>query len=65
VNATRAILTYMDQRGWDADLAARGLDYLQRAQAKAPRNPKVLLAREIYTQVARKYGISTGDPELG
>lgn len=65
VNAARAIFTLMDQRGWDVDLAARGLDYLQRAQAKAPRNPKVLLARESYAQVARKYGISTLDVEAG
>ncbi len=65
VNAARAIFTLMDQQGWDADLAAKAIDYLQRAQAKAPRNPRVLQAREIHAQVARKYGIDTLDMEAG
>jgi hypothetical protein len=29
VNATKAIFTLLDQKGWDADLARRGLRYLQ------------------------------------
>lgn len=63
VNAARAISTLMDQQGWNVDLAARATDYLKRAQAKAPRNPRVLAARDIYNQVARKYGISAQDAE--
>lgn len=65
LNAARAIFSFMDQKGWDADLATRAQDYLHRAQAKAPRNPKVLQAREHHAQVARKYGISTQDVEVG
>ena len=34
-----------------------GLRYLQLAQAKDARNPKVVAVRELYFQVARKYGI--------
>jgi DNA-binding response OmpR family regulator len=59
VNAAKAIFTYMDQRGWDADLAERGLSYLQRAQRKDRKNPKVNSARELYGIVARKYGIAS------
>ncbi|MCX8145802.1 MAG: response regulator [Azovibrio sp.] len=63
INAARAIFTLMDQQGWNETLAGRATDYLQRAQAKAPRNPKVLAARDIYHQVARKYGIATPKSE--
>ena len=37
VNAAKAIYTLMDQKGWDADLAARALDYLQRPSARTAR----------------------------
>ncbi|HCV13486.1 MAG TPA: response regulator, partial [Candidatus Accumulibacter sp.] len=33
VNATKAIFTLLEQKGWDADLARRGLRYLQLAHA--------------------------------
>ena len=38
-------------------MAERGVRYLQLAQGKDMRNPKVISARELYQQVARKYGI--------
>ncbi|HPT50490.1 MAG TPA: response regulator [Accumulibacter sp.] len=57
VNATKAIFTLLDLNGWDHDLAKRGLHYLQTAQTKDMRNPKVISARESYQRVARKYGI--------
>ena len=57
VNASKAIFTLLDRRGWDAELAQRALHYLQLAQAKDARSAKVISARELYHQVARKYGI--------
>ncbi len=57
VNATKAIFTMLDRKGWNEDMAQRALRYLQQAQAKDMNNPKVISAREMYHQVARKYGI--------
>ncbi len=61
VNAAKAIFTLMDQKGWDAELAARALDYLVRAQRKDRKSPKVASARELYVAVAKRHGIA---PEL-
>lgn len=58
VNASKAIFTLLERSGWDEALAERGLRYLQQAQAKDPRNAKVISARERYQRTARKYGIS-------
>lgn len=57
VNASKAIFTLLDRKGWNEETAQRGIRYLQLAQAKDIRNPKVISAREFYQQVARKYGI--------
>ncbi|WP_170285897.1 response regulator [Propionivibrio limicola] len=57
VNAAKAIFTLLARKGWNEELALRGLRYLQLAQAKEERNPKIISARELYFQVARKYGI--------
>lgn len=57
VNAAKAICTYLDQNGWDHALAERAADYLQRAQRKDRKHPKVAAARELYVNVAQKYGI--------
>ncbi len=57
VNASKAIFTLLDRQGWDAELGQRALHYLQLAQARDMRNAKVISARELYQQVARKYGI--------
>ncbi|MDE2439466.1 MAG: response regulator [Betaproteobacteria bacterium] len=59
VNAAKAIYTLMDQKGWDNDLAARALGYLQRAQRKDRKSAKVASARHLYMTVAKKYGIAT------
>lgn len=58
VNAAKAIFTLMDKKGWDAELAAKGCEYLQRAQRKDRRSPKVASARELYVAVAKKYGVA-------
>lgn len=58
VNAAKAIFTLMDKKGWDAELAAKGCEYLQRAQRKDRRSPKVASARELYVTVAKKYGVA-------
>jgi tetratricopeptide (TPR) repeat protein len=58
VNAAKAIFALIDQKGWDQDLAARALDYLQRAQRKDRKSPKVASAREFYVTVAKKYGMT-------
>jgi DNA-binding response OmpR family regulator len=57
VNAAKAIFSLLDQKGWDADLAARGRDYLLRAQGKDRKSPKVASARELYVAVAKRHGI--------
>jgi DNA-binding response OmpR family regulator len=57
VNATKAIFTLLDRQGWNEEMGKRGVHYLQLAQAKDMRNAKVISARELYHQVARKYGI--------
>lgn len=59
VNAAKAIFTLIDKKGWDSDLATRALDYLQRAQRKDKKSPKVASARELYVAVAKKYGVET------
>lgn len=57
VNASKAIFSLLDRKGWNEEMGSRGVRYLQMAQAKDPRGAKVLSARELYYQVARKYGI--------
>jgi CheY-like chemotaxis protein len=57
VNAAKAIFTLLERKGWDEALAARAVRYLEMAQAKEDRNAKLISARELYQQVARKYGI--------
>ena len=55
VNAAKAILTLLDKKGWDDELAAKAQDYLLRAQRKDSKSPKVASARELYSSVAKKY----------
>jgi CheY-like chemotaxis protein/predicted negative regulator of RcsB-dependent stress response len=57
VNAAKAIFTMLDRQGWNEELGQRAIRYLEMAQAKEIRNAKVISARELYHQVARKYGI--------
>lgn len=57
VNAAKAILTLLDKKGWDGELAAKAQDYLLRAQRKDSKSPKVASARELYVAVAKKNGI--------
>ena len=59
VNAAKAIYTLMDKTGWNLALAERAADYLQRAQRKDRKSPKVASARQLYVTVAKKYGIDT------
>ncbi|MDR2614320.1 MAG: tetratricopeptide repeat protein [Candidatus Accumulibacter sp.] len=56
-DASKAIFTLLDHRGWNEEMAERGLRYLRLAQAKDMNSPKVVSARELYFGVARKYGI--------
>jgi thioredoxin-like negative regulator of GroEL len=56
-DAARAIFSRLDRKGWNEEMASRGLRYIQLAQGKDAQNPKVVLVRELYFQVARKYGI--------
>jgi predicted Zn-dependent protease len=58
VNATKAIFTLLERKGWDETLAERGLHYLQLAQSKDERNARVISARELYQRIANKYGIT-------
>lgn len=58
VNAAKAIFTLIDKKGWDGELAAKAQDYLQRAQRKDRKNPKIASAQALYVMVAKKYGIT-------
>lgn len=62
VNAAKAIFTLLDKKGWNVELAARGRDYLQRAQGKDRKSPKVASARELYVTVAKKHGVEVDSP---
>lgn len=62
INAAKAIFTLLDKKGWDHELAAKGLDYLKRAQNKDRKNPKVASARELYIAIAKKYEIALDAP---
>ena len=57
VNASKAIFTLLDRKGWNEEMGRRGVHYLQMAQAKEARNAKVISASELYYAVARKYGM--------
>lgn len=61
VNAAKAIFTLMDQKGWDAELAAKAQDYLERAQRKDRKSAKVASARELFVAVAKKQGVTTSN----
>ena len=65
INASKAIFTLLDRTGWNEEMGQRGFRYLQMAQAKDRLNPKVVSARELYQQVARKYGISIAPGSVG
>lgn len=58
INASKAILTLMDKKGWQEEYGERALTYLDRARGKNPRDPRVLSAFDLYHRVARKYGIT-------
>lgn len=58
VNATSAIFTLLDRKGWQGELAERGLRYLLRAQQRDPVNQRVIATGELFQNVAHKYGIS-------
>ncbi|MBS1190626.1 MAG: Response regulator receiver:Tetratricopeptide 4 [Rhodocyclaceae bacterium] len=60
VNAAKAIFTLLDRKGWEGDLAERGLRYLQRAQQKDRNSPKVASARELYAEVAKRNQVEAG-----
>ena len=57
VNASKAIFTLIDQKGWKSEYSEIGIRFLDMARTKEPFNPKVIAARELYQRVARKYGI--------
>ncbi len=58
-NAAKAICALMDQKGWREDLAEQAARYLEQAQAKSPRDSRVLSGRESYQRVAAKYGVAS------
>ena len=62
VNASKAIFTLLDRQGWNEELAERGARYLRLAQAKERRNAKLISAKELHQQVARKYGMLVAPP---
>ncbi len=57
LNASKAMCTLMNQSGWREDLAAKLVDYLQRAQKKDRKNANVAATKEFALTVAKKYGI--------
>lgn len=60
INASNAIFTLLDKKGWQASLAENGVKYLLKAQHKDPKNPIVVQAYDFFQGVAKKYGVSVG-----
>lgn len=58
VNAANAVFTMLDAQGWKVEQAEHGLRYLLKAQAKDPKNPRVIAAYDLFQHVAHKYGVS-------
>lgn len=58
VNASNATFTLIDRKGWNSDLAHRGLVFLLKAEQKDPRHPKVVTAYDFFQSVAQKYGVA-------
>jgi tetratricopeptide (TPR) repeat protein len=58
VNASNASFTLIDRKGWQQDIAERGLGFLLRAEQKDPKHPKVINAYDFFQSVAQKYGIA-------
>lgn len=58
VNASKAISALMEQKGWREDLAERAASYLEQAQAKNPKDPRVLSGRENFQRIAAKFGVA-------
>jgi tetratricopeptide (TPR) repeat protein len=56
-DAARAIFSLLDRKGWNEEMAERGLRYIRMVQDKDALSPKFVSVRELYFQVARKYGI--------
>ncbi len=56
VNASKAIFTLLDKKGWDDELSEKALSYLRIAYKKGSKNAKVISAFNLYQQVAKRYG---------
>jgi tetratricopeptide (TPR) repeat protein/CheY-like chemotaxis protein len=59
VNASKAICALMEREGWQPEQAERANGYLQQAQARSPKDPRVLSGREAYQRVVEKFGIKS------
>lgn len=57
INATKAIFTLMERKGWNNELALQGVGFLRQAMGKDVANPKVTEARALCRAVANKYGV--------
>ena len=57
LNAAHAILAYMQQQGWDDELAKSARQYLDTVKSRTPDNQKLLMLSDLYKDVALNYGL--------
>jgi tetratricopeptide (TPR) repeat protein len=57
LNAAHAILAYMQQQGWDDELAKSAKQYLNTVKNRDPDNQKYLMLSDLYKDVALNYGL--------
>jgi hypothetical protein len=59
LNAAHAILAYMQQQGWNDELAKSAKQYLDTAKGRDSDNQKYLMLSDLYKDVALNYGLKT------
>ncbi|WP_410500078.1 response regulator [Chitinibacter sp. S2-10] len=57
LNATNALLAYVNQNGWHASYMLRAHDLLERVRSIDPANGKALQMAEIYRKTQRRFGM--------
>ncbi len=59
-NAAIATLKCLENLGWDVRLGAQARNYIERARALDPTNPRLTPLADLYQMITRKYGVASG-----
>ncbi len=57
LNTAHALLTLIQQRGWDAHLAARARDHLNQAKQRNAEHPKLAKVIGLFRDLAKQHGV--------